>query len=80
MENNYSHYKVQGWINSLTTLNWVCDYLSVLGLKLNHVSKRGPSYKAHYTIEHNPVLFEMLHYIMIIFISKQYLFVHMAQS
>ena len=24
------------------TLYWSCDYLSVLGLKLNHVSKRGP--------------------------------------
>ena len=23
---------------------WVCDYLSMLGLKLNHVSKRGPWY------------------------------------
>ena len=23
------------------TLNWACDYLSMLGLKLNHVSKRG---------------------------------------
>ena len=80
MENNCSHYKVQEWISNLTTLYWVCDYLSVLGLKLNHVSKRGPSNKAFYTIEHNPVLFEMLNYTMMIFISKQYLFVHMAQS
>ena len=24
------------------TLYWACDYLSMLGLKLNHVSKRGP--------------------------------------
>ena len=23
------------------TFNWACDYLSMLGLKLNHVSKRG---------------------------------------
>ena len=24
------------------TLYWACDYLSILGLKLNHVSERGP--------------------------------------
>ena len=28
------------WIHP--TLYWKCDYLSMLGLKLNHVSKRGP--------------------------------------
>ena len=26
------------------TLYWACDYLSMLGFKLNHVSKRGPSW------------------------------------
>ena len=26
------------------TLNWTCDYLSMLGLKLQHVSKGGPWY------------------------------------
>ena len=28
--------------NLIATLYWECDYLSMLGLKLNHVSKRGP--------------------------------------
>ena len=34
-------------------LNWACDYLSMLRLKLNHVSKRGPRicFKAHYGYE-----------------------------
>ena len=30
-----------GW-NYISTLYWACDYLSMLGLNLVHVSKRGP--------------------------------------
>ena len=30
-----------------STFYWVCDYLSMLGLKLNHVSKRGYWYVNH---------------------------------
>ena len=32
-----------GWVISPATLNWVCDYLSMLGLKLIQFSKRGIS-------------------------------------
>ena len=31
------------------TLYWACDYLSMLGLKLNHVSKRGHWYTDNFT-------------------------------
>ena len=34
--------EVLEWISYFTpTLYWACNYLSILGLKLNHVSKRG---------------------------------------
>ena len=45
---NYIHYKEWDEITypflnfNGCTLYWACDYLSMLGLKLNHVSKRGP--------------------------------------
>ena len=30
------------WYNFIRRFNWKCDYLPMLGLKLNHVSKWGP--------------------------------------
>ena len=55
---NYTHYDVWDEItypflnfNSAPTLYWACDYLSVLGLKLNHVNKRGHGNIFHYTSE-----------------------------
>ena len=37
---NFNGKTVEDWE---WTFYWVLDYLSILGLKLNHVSKRGPS-------------------------------------
>ena len=33
--------EVYEWISNFITLHWACDYLSMLGLKLMHISKRG---------------------------------------
>ena len=44
MDNKHIHYKLlkfgNGWVISWNTL-MACDYLSSLGLKLIHASKRG---------------------------------------
>ena len=32
---------VYEWISNFIPLYWACNYLSTLGLKLNHISKRG---------------------------------------
>ena len=37
------------------TLYWVCDYLSILGFKLIHVSKSGPSPHPHNRVELNRI-------------------------
>ena len=66
---NYIHYKVWGEITypclnfngaTVVTLNWACDYLSMLGLKLNHVSKRGYwcfEYICHFGMIYSTLLF-----------------------
>ena len=35
------------WISNFTspTIYWTCNYLSILGLTLNHVRKRGPIWR-----------------------------------
>ena len=37
--------EVWGWMSLYFTLSWACDYISMLGFKLNHVSKRGDCYE-----------------------------------
>ena len=34
--------EVWEWINNFTHILWACDYLSILGLKLIHISRRDP--------------------------------------
>ena len=44
---NGSTVEVWEWISNFISLYWACDYLSVLVLKLIHVSKRGLSLLTH---------------------------------
>ena len=52
------------------TLNWACDYLSKLGLRLVHVSKRG-SMKAFYLNTFASPLYEKVTHIETLIVSKQ---------